>query len=70
MLRFQQYIVGKYNGCLAGCFEHGADVLHKVKLLVAGGPEVLPVVGQVFFLLFAFFVGKGLTALFIKGWIG
>jgi hypothetical protein len=40
-------------------------------LLVAGGcPEVLAIVGEVFFFLFAFFVRKGLTALFAKGWIG
>jgi hypothetical protein len=46
-------------------------VLNEVQLLVAGGcPEVLATVGEVFFFLFAFFVGKGLTALFTKGWIG
>ena len=40
-----------------------------VQLLVAGGcPEVLPVVGEVFFFLFAFGVGKGLTALFTKNY--
>ena len=38
-------------------------MLNEVQLLVAGScPEVLPVVGEVFFFLFAFFVGKGLTA--------
>ena len=48
--------------------KHQSNVLNEVQLLVARGcPEVLTVIGKVFFFLFAFFVGKGLTALFAKG---
>jgi hypothetical protein len=39
-------------------------------LFVAGGdPEVLAVVGEVFFFLFAFFIGEGHAALLAEGWI-
>jgi hypothetical protein len=41
-------------------------VLHKIKLLVeGGGPEALAVIGEVFFLLLAIFVGKGLAESFL-----
>ena len=52
--------------CQATCLKHGADVLNEVQLLVAGGsPEVLAIVGMVFFFLLAFFFGKCLAALFL-----
>ena len=61
---FKEHIVRDYHSRHAGWLEHGADVLHKVQLLVGGsGPEVLAVIGKVFLFLLAFFVGKGLTAL-------
>ena len=42
-------------------------MLHKIELLVAGSyVEVLPVIGQVFSILFALFIGKGHAALFYQ----
>jgi len=62
---FEQNIVGNNHGGKAGCFEHRRDVLDKIQLLVAGGRlEILTVVSQIVFFLFAFIVGKSLTALF------
>lgn len=38
---FEEYVIGDDNGCFAGCFENGVDVLDEVELFVgAGGPEV------------------------------
>jgi len=52
---FEKHVIGQDHGGLAGDFEHTPDVLHKVELLVAGsGPEILTVVGEVFFFLLAF----------------
>jgi hypothetical protein len=51
-------------------FEHCADVLDKVELFVAGGgPEILPVIGQVVLLLLALVVGEGHAAFLAEGWI-
>lgn len=47
------------------------DVLHEVELLVAcSDPEVLAVVGQIFFLLLSFIIGEGHAALLPEGRIG
>ena len=46
-------------------------MLYKVELLVTGGyPKILSIIGEVFFFLFAFFIGKGHAAFLTKGWIG
>ena len=67
----KQHIVRHNDRSLAGCFQNGIDVLHKVQLFVRTGcPEVLPVVNEVFFLLFAFLISKGDGGLFSERWIG
>ena len=46
-------------------------MLHKIQLLVArGGPEILAVVREFFFFLFALFIGERHAALFSEGRIG
>jgi hypothetical protein len=46
-------------------------VLEEVELFVGrGGPEILPVVDEVFLLLFALLVGEGHRTLFAEGRIG
>src|SRR5690606_16254723 len=68
---FEEHVIGQDYGGQAGGFEHAPDVLHKVELLVAGGgPEILAVVGEVFFFLFAFGVGKGLAAFLAERRVG
>ena len=65
---FKENVVGDDDGGFAGGFEHSVDVLHKVELLVGGGgPKILAVIGKVFALLFAGFVGGGDATLFAKG---
>ena len=67
----KQDIVGQNDRGMAVRFQHGADMLDKVQLLVAGRhPEILPVVGQVFGVLLALIVGKGHAALLAEGRIG
>ena len=67
----KQYVVGHYDGGFAGGLEQGANVLHKVELLVrGGGPKVLAVVGEVVGFLLARLVGKAHGAFFAKGGIG
>ena len=64
----KEHIVRHHHRRFAGGFQQGVDVLEEVELLVgAGGPEVLPVVDQVLFLLFPFLVGEGQGRLFAKG---
>ena len=56
----KEHIVRHHHCRLTGGFQQGVDVLEEVKLLVgAGGPEVLPVVDQVLFLLLSLLVGEG-----------
>lgn len=63
----KQHIVWHNHGCLAGSFQNRVDVLHKIQLLVGTGrPEILTVINEVFFLLFALFIGKGEGGLFTK----
>src|SRR5690606_32588610 len=51
-------------------FQNGANVLHKVKLFVGGGgPEILPVVGEIVALLLPFGVGEVHGAFFAEGGI-
>ena len=46
-------------------------MLNEIQLLVArSGPEIQPVVSEIFFLLFAFFIGEGQAALLPEGRIG
>ena len=52
-------------------FQHRANVLHEIELLVRGArPEVLPVVGEVVLLLFSLLVGEGHGTLLSEGRIG
>ena len=68
---FEEDIVREDDCSLAGGFQHRFDVLDEVELFVAGGdPEVLTIVGEVFFFLFACFVGKCHAAFFTKRRIG
>ena len=51
---FKQHVVGNDDGSAASGLEHGANMLHEIELFVRGRrPEVLAVVGEVVFLLFA-----------------
>lgn len=64
----KEHIIRHYYRPLAGGFHQGVDVLEEVELLIgAGGPEVLPVVDQILFLLFSLLVGEGQGRLFAKG---
>lgn len=67
----EEDVVGHYHGSDAGGFQHGADVLQEIKLLVgAGCPKILAVVNEIVFFLFAFLVGEGHAAFFAERWIG
>lgn len=60
---FEVHVVGQHHGRLAGGFEHAADVLHEVEMVVAGaGPKVLTVVGVGFPFLLSLSVVEGLAA--------
>ncbi len=61
----KEHIVRHHHCRLTGGFQQGVDVLEEVKLLVgAGGPEVLPVVDQILFLLLSLLVGEGKSGFF------
>ena len=54
----KQHVVGHYDGSAARGFQHGADVLDEIELLVRrGGPGVLAVIGEVVRLFLALVVG-------------
>jgi hypothetical protein len=67
----EQDIVRHNNAGAPSRFEHRADVLNEIKLLVGcGRPEILPVVGEIVFFPVAFLVRETHGALLAKGWIG
>ena len=67
----KQNIVRHNNGSLSCGFQNGIDMLHKVQLFIGTGcPEILSIVDEVFFLLFAFLVGESKSRLFAKRRIG
>ena len=67
----KEHIVRHHHRRLSGGFQKGVDVLEEVELLVgAGGPEILPVVDQVLFLLLPLLIGEGEGGFFAKGRIG
>ena len=65
---FKQHIVRNDHGRLARGFEHGADVLNKIELLVrGGGPKILAVVSQLFLFLFPLAIGNRNAAFLPNG---
>ena len=64
----KEHIVRHHHRRLSGGFQKSIDVLEEVELLVgAGGPEILPVVDQVLFLLLPLLIGEGEGGLFPEG---
>ena len=56
----EQHIVRHDHSGLARCLQDRVDVLHKIELLVAtGGPEILTVIDEILFFLFAILIGEG-----------
>ena len=67
----KEHVVRHDHRSLARGFQDGIDVLDEIELLVAaGGPEILTVIYEVFFLLFAFLIGEGEGGFFAEGRIG
>lgn len=65
---FEKNVVGQHHLRLAGGFEHAADVLLEVEMVVAGaGPNVLTVEGEGFPFLLSLSVVEGLAAILPKG---
>lgn len=64
----KEHVVRHDHGGLARGFQDGIDVLDEIELLVAaGGPEILTVIYEVLFLLFAFLIGEGEGGFFAEG---
>lgn len=64
----KEHVVRHDHRSLARGFQDGIDVLDEIELLVAaGGPEILTVIYEVFFLLFAFLIGEGEGGFFAEG---
>lgn len=67
----KQNVVRDHNGGLAGCGKDGIDMLNKVELFVGTGRlEILAVVDQILFLLFALLVGHDDGGFLAEGRIG
>lgn len=65
---FKKHVVRHDHRRFAGRLQQGIDVLDEIELFVgAGGPEVLPVIHQIFFLLLALLIGKGGADFLPKG---
>ena len=68
---FEQYVVRDHDGGLARRFQERVDMLDKVQLLVrTGGPEILPVIDQLVFLLLPLLISEGEGGFFPEGRIG
>ena len=64
----KEHVVRHDYRSLARGFQDGIDVLDEIELLVAaGGPEILTVIYEVFFLLFDFLIGEGEGGFFTEG---
>ena len=67
----KEYVVRHDHSGLARGFQDGIDVLDEIELLVAAGrPEILTVIYEVLFLLFAFLIGEGEGGFFAEGRVG
>ena len=67
----KEHVVRHDHRSLARGFQDGIDVLDEIELLIAaGGPEILTVIYEVLFLLFAFLIGEGEGGFFAEGRVG
>lgn len=64
----KQHVVRHNHSGLARGFQNRVDMLDEIELFVAAGrPEILTVIYEVFFLLFAFLIGEGEGGFFAEG---